>query len=170
MNSASSSFSKANAPKRRETWRECDWIRIGFLSQITQSLFSNKVCGLRPHFSPVVFSVLEELALNNTSPFSVAMQLEEMALLCLDTSFQPSFSSVRIFSLYLLSEVLAGKFCSGSTCPRFPLQCTVCFEKSPQTSCIPFAFFFVSVRGPDPPFGLTSAPVLSATRFFGRFR
>lgn len=125
----SGSFSKVNAPKRWETWREYDWIRIGFLGQITQRVFSSKVGGLGPHFSPVVFSVLEELALNNTSPFSVAMQLEEMALLCLDTSFQPSFSSVRIFSLYLLSEVLAGKFCSGSTCPRFPLQCTVCFEK-----------------------------------------
>lgn len=69
VNSASSSFSKVNAPKRRETWRECHWIRIGFLSQITQSLFSNTVCGLRPHFSPVVFSVLEKFIIKQHFPW-----------------------------------------------------------------------------------------------------
>ena len=64
----SGSFSKVNAPKRWETWREYDWIRIGFLGQITQSVFSSKVGGLGPHFLPVVFSVLEEFIIKQHFP------------------------------------------------------------------------------------------------------
>ena len=68
MNSPSSSFSKVNAPQSWKTWRERNWIRIGVLSQLTQGLLSDKVFGLGPHISPIIFSMLEKFIIKQHFP------------------------------------------------------------------------------------------------------